>query len=505
MQDASPLKVPKANPPAALPTVRDQMRQPARRVLESLRHNRTRWEGVCALTVAAGDLAMILWGFVLGFWLREQSGLIFPPQPDTATPLILNYWKLIAFGAGAVFAGLLSKGLYGYKDLLAPANIASRFVFILSLCMFAFIGTSLAVQTTPPISRLFVLFSWFFILMTVYGWRLLLSRILRHPALVKRLRQRLVVVGAGPETVQIKNQLRSSSEIEFIGWVQGNKPNRAPELEEYELGSLHELGDILHRYAADVAVLTESETLQREGVSYVAKVCEREHVQFKMVPHFFEVLISGLRPSVVGGVAVLGVDSLPLNSYENRIIKRTIDIAGASVGLLMTAPLIFVFGALVYWESPGPIFYRQVRSGRNGRSFGMFKIRSMKIDAEGGGKAQWAKENDPRRLKIGAFMRKWNIDEVPQFWNVLIGDMSLVGPRPERPELIEHFKFTVPHYQTRHSCRPGMTGWAQVNGWRGNTSLEERIRADIWYVENWNIFLDFRIMVRTFLHQQNAY
>jgi exopolysaccharide biosynthesis polyprenyl glycosylphosphotransferase len=207
----------------------------------------------------------------------------------------------------------------------------------------------------------------------------------------------------------------------------------------------------------------------------------------------------------VGGVSVLGVDSLPVNTYENRIVKRMVDIVGATVGLLLSCPLILIFGALVYCESPGPIFYRQVRTGRRGQLFQMIKIRSMKMDAEGSGKARWAKENDPRRLRVGAFMRKWNIDEVPQFWNVLKGEMSLVGPRPERPELIEHFKFTVPHYQTRHNCRPGMTGWAQVNGWRGNTSLEERIRSDIWYLESWNIFLDFRIMVMTFFRRQNAY
>jgi exopolysaccharide biosynthesis polyprenyl glycosylphosphotransferase len=320
-----------------------------------------------------------------------------------------------------------------------------------------------------------------------------------------RLRKRLVVVGMGPETMRIKQKLWINSDMEFVGWIQGNKPNKAEELQPFRLGSLHQLEEILQRNAIDVAVLTESESLQREGVAFVAKVCEREHVEFKMVPHFFEILISGLRPSVVGGVSVLGVDSLPLNGYQNRLLKRAVDILGASIGLLFSIPLMLFFGALVYWESPGPILYRQVRSGRHGRLFDILKIRSMRMDAEGGGKPLWAKENDPRRLKIGAFMRKWNIDEVPQFWNVLKGDMSLVGPRPERPELIEHFKFSVPHYQTRHSCLPGMSGWAQVNGWRGNTSLEERIRFDIWYVENWNIFLDFRIILLTFFHQRNAY
>jgi lipopolysaccharide/colanic/teichoic acid biosynthesis glycosyltransferase len=134
----------------------------------------------------------------------------------------------------------------------------------------------------------------------------------------------------------------------------------------------------------------------------------------------------------------------------------------------------------------------------------MTKIRSMRLDAESG-KAQWAHENDPRRLRIGTFMRRWNLDEVPQFWNVLKGDMSLVGPRPERPELIEQFKFDIPHYNARLTCKPGISGWAQVNGWRGNTDLEERIRHDIWYVEHWSLWLDFKIMAMTFGRQKNAY
>jgi lipopolysaccharide/colanic/teichoic acid biosynthesis glycosyltransferase len=129
----------------------------------------------------------------------------------------------------------------------------------------------------------------------------------------------------------------------------------------------------------------------------------------------------------------------------------------------------------------------------------------MRLNAEVHGKVQWATPNDQRRLRIGAFIRKWNIDEVPQFWNVLKGEMSLVGPRPERPELIERFKSKIPHYQVRHSCNPGMTGWAQINGWRGNTDLEKRIYHDIWYVESWSLLLDFRIMLLTFVHRENAY
>ena len=166
--------------------------------------------------------------------------------------------------------------------------------------------------------------------------------------------------------------------------------------------------------------------------------------------------------------------------------------------------IIAIFGALVYRESPGPIFYKQRRLGRDGRPFWCYKIRSMRLDAEAAGQVGWTKADDPRRLAIGAFMRKWNIDETPQFWNVLKGDMSLVGPRPERPELIHNFKEEIPHYNARHNIKPGITGWAQINGYRGDTDLNARIRCDLYYIENWNLMIDFQIMLLTLFRQKNA-
>lgn len=505
MQKYTPLKLSTVDGLEAVPQMGAFARSATAYTPRDIRQNRPRWEIVMSMTALVGDFLMILSGFILAFWLRYQSGFISPYHGNDTIPSVEEYWKLILFGVALVFCGILSKCSYEYKDLLSPRKSLIKIGFILSVCLFAFIGVSLAFNTTPSISRVFVICSWFLIFMAIAGWRMVLFRTLQHPALVLRLRKRLVVVGAGFDTLRIKEQLASSNEFEFVGWIQGNKPNRSVELEKSRLGSIHELEDIFQNQDVDIAVLTESEALQLEGVVHVSKICEREHVDFKMVPHFFETLISGLRPSVIGGVSVLGVDSLHINRFENRAMKRFIDVLGASIGLLLSAPVIFIFGALVYLESPGPIFYKQVRTGRNGRLFSMYKIRSMKMDAEKNGKAGWTKENDPRRLKIGALMRKCNIDELPQFFNVLRGEMSLIGPRPERPELIHHFKYAIPHYQLRHTCCPGMSGWAQVNGWRGNTSLENRIVADIWYVEHWSIILDFKIMFLTFFKQQNAY
>jgi lipopolysaccharide/colanic/teichoic acid biosynthesis glycosyltransferase len=181
------------------------------------------------------------------------------------------------------------------------------------------------------------------------------------------------------------------------------------------------------------------------------------------------------------------------------------DIFGAIVGLGICAFIIPPLALAVYMESPGPILYKQRRTSRGGRTFNIFKIRSMKLDAESTSGAVWCKKEDPRRLKIGTFMRKFNIDELPQFWNVLIGDMSLVGPRPERPELIEKFKDEIPNYNARHEVRAGLTGWAQIQGLRGDTDLTKRVEADLYYLENWNVMADFYCIVATFFKIKNAH
>ena len=218
-----------------------------------------------------------------------------------------------------------------------------------------------------------------------------------------------------------------------------------------------------------------------------------------------QIFVSNLRMQTVSGVPLLGVEQIPLHAIPNRMLKRAVDILGAVVGLALSAPVIAVLAILIRREGAGPIFYKQIRTGRLGENFTIYKLRSMKVGAESETGPQWAVANDPRRSKIGAFMREWNLDEVPQFWNVLIGDMSLVGPRPERPELIKQFELEIPHYNPRHEVRPGITGWAQVNGLRGNTSLSECIRYDLYYIENWSLWLDIQILLLTFVKKKNAY
>jgi lipopolysaccharide/colanic/teichoic acid biosynthesis glycosyltransferase len=207
----------------------------------------------------------------------------------------------------------------------------------------------------------------------------------------------------------------------------------------------------------------------------------------------------------VSGVPLLGVNQLPLDRTFNRVLKRSVDVLGAVVGLGLCTLILPWFCAMVYLESPGPVIYRQRRISRSGRTFKIYKVRSMHLDAEQTTGAVWCKREDPRRLRIGTFMRRWNIDELPQFLNVLKGEMSLVGPRPERPELIEKFKDKIPNYNARLESRAGLTGWAQIHGLRGDTDLRKRVEADLYYLENWSLGLDLYCLAATLFKSKNAH
>jgi exopolysaccharide biosynthesis polyprenyl glycosylphosphotransferase len=226
---------------------------------------------------------------------------------------------------------------------------------------------------------------------------------------------------------------------------------------------------------------------------------------FNMVPDMYRIMTGGMNMQVVDDIPLLGVSRWPLDYFWNRVLKRFEDVVGSALGLVFTAPVMLAAALLVKRSSPGPILYRQERCGEHGRTFTLYKLRTMRADAEAATGPVWTTENDPRRTPVGAVLRRWNLDELPQLWNVLRGDMSLVGPRPERPHFVEKFREDINRYMWRHVSKPGMTGWAQVNGLRGNTSIEERIKYDLYYLENWSLSFDFKILLRTLAANRNAY
>jgi len=469
-----------------------------------------RWQPTIEFVLAIaliGDAVMIFAALSFGFWLRFGSALI-PLYADTKSiPTFQDYFRLLSVGTLFLLGTLGYLGMYSQHSFLSYLRTAKVVVQGTTFWLFAYLSSSLILKFDPPISRLFMLASFVSALLAILLWRNLYFRLMHWKAFALNFRQRVLFIGWGKDADRLEKEIKNDPRHPFdiIGCLsspQGLLRRTLPPLIPY-LGNHERLGHLLAERQADIVILADP-YIRMNDVIAMANQCEMEFVHFKVIPSYFRTLASGLRLEMISGVPVLGVSDLPLNRLASRLIKRTVDIIGATFGLLISIPLMVVFGSLVYRESPGPIIYSQTRMGKNGRRFKIFKIRSMRMDSEANG-AQWAKENDPRRLRIGALIRKWNIDEIPQFLNVLIGDMSLVGPRPERPELISKFKHEIPHYHARHTCLPGMTGWAQIHGWRGNTSLDERIRCDIWYVENWSIGLDIRIMALTFLRRKNAY
>jgi len=340
-----------------------------------------------------------------------------------------------------------------------------------------------------------------------------LGRLAMHSAVLRNRfgyisQERIAFVGPAPRVEKVIHALQSElGRFQVVVGYFEIRPSLAPRTHRpryYCLGPLDRLEEIVSEQEVTLLIL-DARIVPPSELREIVAICSRRGVRFRMIPDAFDMLTQSLTTRMVAGIALMGPGAVPLDFLFNRVRKRCVDIVGALVGLLISVPIVAVLGILIQMESPGPIFYRQWRLGLHGTIFEMIKLRSMKLDAEAGTGPRWTTKNDPRRLRIGAFMRSWNLDELPQFWNVLKGDMSLVGPRPERPELAAKFTYDIRHYNLRHNCKPGMTSWAAINGWRGNTSLTHRLQYDLYYLENWSLSFDFRILFRTLLPPKNAY
>jgi Undecaprenyl-phosphate glucose phosphotransferase len=269
------------------------------------------------------------------------------------------------------------------------------------------------------------------------------------------------------------------------------------------LGTLEDASAILSREAIDHLYIALPPEQHLRMLDLIERT-SREMVDVRVVPDLLQVMALRARLEDLDGVPVININDTPLQGF-NSLVKRGIDILISSLALVALAGPLAVIAALVKLTSPGPVFYRQERMGLDGKPFMIHKFRSMYHDAERDTGPVWARQDDPRRTPLGRMLRRSNIDELPQLWNVLKGEMSIVGPRPERPLFVAQFKHRIPQYMLRHKVKAGITGWAQVNGWRGNTSIEKRIEYDLYYIENWSVRLDLKIiwltLVRGFFHK----
>jgi Undecaprenyl-phosphate glucose phosphotransferase len=473
-----------------------------------------RWNRLLVAFFVVSDSLFGMIAFVLAYVLRFDTGLIVAPKGYPPFSQYINVLPLIgvlvplAFQVQGIYR--LRRGRTRVDDFFA-VFVGSILTVVLGIVTTLYIQAyylpdEVKDRGTFEVSQL------------VWGLFLALnvsltyaSRELVREALERRWRQgiglkRVLVAGAGELGRVVVDKLLEHHELGYkvIGFVDDRAGgdhigHRGLPL----LGTLAEAGDILQRDRIDQLYVALPLDEHMKMVALVESA-NREIVEVKVVPDLVQVIALRARLEELDGIPIININDVPLRGF-NSVLKRAIDVGLSAAGLLVLAPVLGVLAAIVRASSPGPAYFRQERMGLDGHSFWVWKFRSMYDEAERDTGPIWAREDDPRCTPVGRFLRRSNLDEIPQLWNVFKGDMSLVGPRPERPFFVEQFKQRMPQYMLRHKVKAGLTGWAQVNGWRGNTSIEKRIEYDLYYIENWSVALDLKIMwltlVKGFFHK----
>jgi exopolysaccharide biosynthesis polyprenyl glycosylphosphotransferase len=341
-------------------------------------------------------------------------------------------------------------------------------------------------------------------LMIVYAWALtfVLVALARtaHARLQWSLQARgfgetkVLVVGGGETGQMIANAIQKSPGLGYrLVGVVDDKPTNG-EFSAPWLGPTAQLGELIDRYQVGEVFVGMPEASHQKILQIISNA-QRDQVGIKVFPDIFQIIASPVGIGDLNGLPMVTVRDVALRGWR-LTLKRIVDVLIAACALVFTSPVMLLSAMLIKLDSPGPVFYTQVRMGLDARPFKILKLRSMHSDAEMAGPG-WTVKGDPRKTRLGAFLRRFHIDELPQFINVLLGDMSVVGPRPERPVFVEQFRRLVPRYMERHQEKAGLTGWAQVNGLRGDTSIVERTKYDLYYIENWSLLFDFKIILRT--------
>jgi Undecaprenyl-phosphate glucose phosphotransferase len=320
----------------------------------------------------------------------------------------------------------------------------------------------------------------------------------------------MLIIGAGKLGQQFLNNMERHREFGYV--VKGFLDDDAAKLDK-RFKNVRVIGnlDILEEYLQSThidEVIVALPLRAYQKLEEIITVCEKYGIRTLIIPDYYKYIPAKPKVLEFVGMPLIHTRDIPLDIFINRLSKRCFDIIGSFILLILFFPVMFVVAIMVKLSSPGPLLFKQLRVGLNRKSFEMYKFRSMKVASSEVACTTWTTQNDPRRTRIGEFIRSTSLDELPQFFNVLRGDMSLIGPRPERPHFVEKFKEEVPSYMVKHQVKPGITGWAQVNGWRGDTSIEERIKCDIYYIEHWSFWFDIKILFLTVFKgfvNKNAY
>jgi len=317
---------------------------------------------------------------------------------------------------------------------------------------------------------------------------------------------RVLIAGHGDLAAAAVARIQSHRELgfEIVGFLSEGSGDELSGLAR--LGGFPEAEEVIARHRIDHVFVALPQQSARLMLGLLDRLV-RSFVSIHVVPDLLQYMAIRSRVEDIDGLPTINLSDIPLEGWS-RFVKRGFDMLLSGAALLVLSPVMGIVALLIWLEDRGPVVYRQVRMGLDGAAFEILKFRSMRPGAEDSTGAVWAEREDSRRTRVGRRIRAWSLDELPQLWNVLRGDMSLVGPRPERPQFVEQFREEFPHYMLRHRVRAGITGWAQVHGWRGNTSIRMRIEHDLYYIENWSLMLDFKILLMTLRHgfrHENAY
>lgn len=462
------------------------------------------WPTVFPATLVLSDALALVAALFATYAIRFQSGLF--PTP-LGVPELSAYAVALVVLVPAGLVTIAREGMYAprrrarvSRDVVDAARASGMLALLLVAAAFFYREFSF--------SRSMLAGFWLAATFFVTLFRRFASR--AHRAFHARGfgLERVVLVGGGPMAARLAQRIveQPGFGIRIVGEIEGLDWRAAQDDATSRAGRLARIRGLAEGGTVDRVILTDPHLSHDERLDFLEE-CHAFGVTCDFVPDLFDVLSGRLRVEEIDGVPLVGAKLHPLGRAA-RMQKRTLDVVISAGTMLLFAPLFAFLALLVKLDSPGPVFYRQRRLGRDGREFEILKFRSLPMDAEAASGPLRATRGDTRATRIGALLRRSSLDELPQLANVLKGEMSLVGPRPERPVFVGQYRTDVPRYLERHGVKSGITGWAQVNGLRGDTSIEERTRYDLWYVENWSLTLDVKILLLTsvrFLFQKEAY
>ncbi|MDX2163275.1 MAG: undecaprenyl-phosphate glucose phosphotransferase [bacterium] len=486
-------------PPVGEAVAVDPRRQ--RRGLIAARHARRsrRVKTIMAFLLLGIDAGMLVLAFVLAYIARETLPVFYIPNSQ---PSILQYAPTILLHVGIIMAIFYFSRFYHMRRAISRIDHARNLIGAITIgALMVNSIQDLVLRNTlyDPVDypRSLFFYVWIFSTILVIAGREL-HRAIRRLLRTRRIeRDNLLIVGMGNVAREITRRILTRPDLGYnvVGMIPVRpKGKQTPYMGIPVIGSAHELPSIIDSYGIDQVIIALPDPQRSELVDLIT-LCQRGRVDIKVYPDMFAYMAGDLSVDDLGGTPLITVRDTALRGWKLSL-KRGLDIVGSMLGLILLSPFMLLTAILIKLESPGGVFFTQQRMGLDGRPFHMIKFRSMRSDAEANGPG-WTVPGDPRVTRVGAFMRKTNWDEIPQLINVLIGEMSLVGPRPERPVYVQQFREMIPRYMERHREKAGMTGWAQVNGLRGDTSIADRTSYDLWYVENWSLWLDIKIIMRT--------